>query len=192
MSNEVLAEFLTESVEKEAATGEHWITVNGNAILIGADGSPKAGNPKALGMMEFKPNTRIQRAIAGYVSANAAEQRLADKTEIEMAKAIGIPRTGNNLPFDLHGVDSRGRGVGVEVKLIIKQTNDKITMNKAAIERKLKAAKENKLKNIFTLVVDKRGEGRPIYYLKKGVGSFRIGSMERIGSLKELKQRIKG
>jgi hypothetical protein len=128
----------------------------------------------------------VQRAIAGYKATNAAEQREADRTEIEMSKATGIPRTGDNLPFDLHG-----KGVGIEVKTLLSNSNDKITMHKDAIERKIRAAKENKLK-VFTVVVDKRGGGRPAYYLRKGVGSFRIGNMERINSLRELRQRVRG
>ena len=156
-----------------------------------SEDQPRAANGEwgAGSTVEFKPSERVQRAMAGYVATNAREQRMADQTEIEMAKAIGIPRTGDNLPFDLHG-----KGFGIEIKTVISGTHDKITMNKAAIERKLAAAKENKLK-VFTVVVDKRGvvEGhRPVYYVKPGVGSFRIGSMEKMGSLTELRTRVRG
>ena len=153
---------------------------------------PRAANGEwgsGGGAVEFKPSERVQRAMAGYVATNAKEQRMADQTEIEMAKAIGIPRTGNNLPFDLHG-----KGFGIECKMIVSGKNDRIIMKRDAIERKLKSAKENNLK-VFTVVSDKRGvaEGhRPVYYVKQGVGAFRLGSMEKISSLAALRERIRG
>ena len=189
ISNAQIAECL---VRKEPSGDiASWITVNGQHIPLGADGQPIGGNPRVFGgnPVAFVPTERMARAMAGYVAANAAEQREADKTEVEMAKALGIPRTGDNLPFDLYG-----KGYGIECKMILRGKNEKITMNKAAIERKLSAAKENHLK-VFTVVVDKRGvaEGhRPAYYVKSGVGSFRLGSMERMGSLTELRARIRG
>lgn len=170
-----------ERVLRKADEGEHWVTINGSPVLIGADGEPKSGNPKVLAALreqrgskgtaaEFKPSDRMQRAMKAYVAANAAEQRAADEQEAKVSRALGIPRTADNSAFDL-----RNDKIGIELKTMLKSKNGKITMNKAALARKMAEAKSAKLK-VFTVVADKRG-GQASYYISKGVGSFRVSSM---------------
>jgi len=101
--------------------------------------------------------------------------------------ALGIPRTGDNLPFDLYG-----KGYGIECKMILRGKNEKITMSKDALGRKLAEQRAEGLK-AFTVVVDRRTgglEGRATYYVKQGLGSFRLSSMTKV-SLSDLKSMVR-
>jgi hypothetical protein len=40
---------MIEEFKKAGDSGDHWVTINGQKILIGADGKPKGGNPKVYG-----------------------------------------------------------------------------------------------------------------------------------------------
>lgn len=176
----------TDLLLKEAAGGDSWITVNGQHILLGPDGEPKSGNPSVFGgAVEMKLSPRMARAIAAYNPANAKEQRIADAQEKTVAKALGIPQTRDNSAFDL-----RNAKVGIELKTMLSSKNAKITMNKAAIERKLKEQKKDKIK-IFTVVADRRNGVSTRYYYAKGVGSFRLNSMTPV-SLRELRGIVRG
>ena len=100
-----------------------------------------------------------------------------------MSRALGVPRTADNSAFDC-----RNDKVGIELKTMIESKNGKITMNKAALARKLAEAKKDNLK-MFTVVADKRG-GSTSYYYREGVGSFRVGSMTPV-SLSELRSIVR-
>ena len=174
---------LTELLLKDAGSHEgSWVTIAGQHILIGADGKPLAGNPKVFGR---KVSAKVERARGSAVLTGAHEQRIADKAEEKLSKALGIPRTANNSAFDLHNDD-----VGVEVKAMVTGANSKITMNKTAIGRKLAEAQAEGLK-VFTVVADMRGRSSAKYYVREGVGSFRLGSMKPVG-LSELKFMVRG
>jgi len=188
MSTLLTGLLLCDAVRKADDAEGLWITVNGQHILVGENGELKSGNPRVFG--DSAPGSDSTAAPVMYGSRPVASewiQKLSDKVEVEMASHLGIPRTGNNSPFDLEG-----KGVGVEIKTFVYQTNNKVTMNAAAIEAKLNRAGDAGLQKVFTVVVDKRSAGgRASYYLKEGVGSFRLGSMEKIGSLKALKARVR-
>lgn len=161
---------------------EEWVTINGVHVDIGADGNVLAG-PKGWvgkpppGGAKSKSGTISKSELAkqNYKGGDHHEQMIAEKMENHLAKELGMKKSPDNKPFDLFGSK-----YAVEVKTLVSNTNDKITMNRAAIERKDAFVKESGLKP-FTVVVDARTK-TPSYYVRSGYGSFRLGSMMKVSS----------
>jgi len=144
----------------------------------GGEGSSKSGHQ----------SERVQRAIQSQVRTGQHEQAIADRSEKVLSKHIGIPRTRDNSAFDL-----RNDEYGIEVKTLVNGKNEKITMSKAALGRKLAEQRADGIK-AFTVVVDRRSgglTGNATYYVKEGLGSFRVSSMKKmsISDLRELVSR---
>jgi hypothetical protein len=142
--------------------------------------------------VKFVPSERVQRAIASKVHTGKAEQHVADASERVLSQALGIPRTGDNSAFDV-----RNDEVALECKVFLSNSNDKLTMNKTALGRKLAEQRAEGLK-VYTVVVDRRSgwkAGNPMghatYYVKPGVGSFHLGSMTKV-TLPQLKAMVHG
>jgi phosphohistidine phosphatase len=166
--DEELADAAAELAEASLALAEEWVTINGQHIDIGAP---------------LEALSKSDLAKLAYGGGTKAEQDIAEQTENELAAATGMPKSSDNKPFDL-----QSRKYGVEVKTMVSNTNDKITMNKAARMRKEAEAKASKLKTC-TVVVDKRGD-TPKYFIKAGFGSFRVGSMTEVPGVSALKAAI--
>ena len=152
------------------------------------EGGPHSGEWTSGGGGEAKePSDRVKRAIASQVRTGQHEQAIADRSEEVLSRAIGVPRTRDNSAFDLRNDD-----VGIEVKTLVNGKNEKITMSKTALGRKIAEQRADGIKT-FTVVVDRRTgglTGRATYYVRDGLGSFRLGAMKEI-SLADLKERIK-
>ena len=133
--------------------------------------------------VEFHPSAKMLRAIQARVPCGVDKQRIADQQEKTISKALGLPRTGDNSAFDL-----RTDKVGIEVKCMQDSRNGKVTMSSAALARKVKEARKAKLK-MYTIVADKRA-GQTQYYVRKGVGSFRVSAMTPV-TISELREFIK-
>lgn len=88
-------------------------------------------------------------------------------------------RTADNRPFDL----LKGKNA-IEVKTLVDNGHDKITMHPESLARKVAFAKDNKL-TPHTIVIDKRGAFSKYFY-RAGLGSFRIGAMQSV-SLNQLR-----
>ena len=151
-------------------------------------GSPGGGEFGSGSGIEatFHPSERMQRAIDSQVRTGKKEQDIAERSEKVLSEAIGVPRTGDNSAFDL-----RSDGHGVEVKTFITGKNEKVTMSKAALGRKIAEQRADGIK-AHTVVVDRRAggmEGKATYYYKEGVGSFRLGSMTKV-TLSQLKEIV--
>jgi hypothetical protein len=101
--------------------------------------------------------------------------------------AVGGVSSPNNKPFDVMTRDGKH---AIEVKTLVDQKNDKITMSSRALGRKNAYAYKFGV-SPHTVVLDMRGskDGQPVaVYHKSGVGSFRIGSMTPVkGGLAGLK-----
>jgi hypothetical protein len=123
------------------------------------------------------PATRTARALATHKPSTQEKQALADKSEHEIAEVIGGTRTDDNDPFDTV-VKTPGHMHGVEVKTLIDNTNDKITMHPDARERKIAWGRRNHAA-MHTVVVDMR-TSQTQYYYRRGVGSFRISAMKAV------------
>jgi len=112
------------------------------------------------GVQEYTPSDKVMRAQAAYVSANFEEQKLADEQERIVSTAL------------------------------VKQKNDKVTMSKSALARKTESiASRGSEFRAYTVVADKRG-GATRYYVREGVGSFRLGTMTQV-SLQELRNIVR-
>jgi hypothetical protein len=130
---------------------------------------------------------RSRAAKASHVAIGAAKRALAADMERLVAGAFrSVPTTGN-APFD---VLIRRVTVGVEVKTLVDQKNDKITMHPASLARKLRSARALRLRRVYTVVVDLRGR-KPVVYYKRGLGSFRLGSLLKLAGFNELKKVVR-
>ena len=141
------------------------------------------GGGAAKEELSAETRERVDRAKASAVRTGQAEQLIADRSEQVLSSAIGIPRTRDNSAFDLRNDD-----VGIEVKTLVNGKNEKITMSKAALGRKVAEQRADELK-AYTVVVDRRTgglHGQATYYYREGLGSFRLGSMTKT-TLSELR-----
>ena len=129
---------------------------------------------------------RAQTAKDTYKPVTTERRQLATRNERMITKAVSGIATMDNSPFD---VIVRGK-FGIEVKTLVDQTNDKITMHPESLARKVASAKKLGLTSTYTVAVDMR-TGKPQIYYKSGLGSFRIGSMTPLKSIANLKQVIK-
>jgi hypothetical protein len=136
------------------AGGGEWTTIGGGPIT------------------DLVPSEKMKTALRAQVHCGVEKQTIADEQERITSKGIGIPRTKDNSAFDF-----RNKKTGVELKTMVDSRNGKITMSKAALGRKMAEAKSEHLKT-YTVVADKRSGGTQ-YYVKEGLGSFRVGSMTR-------------
>jgi hypothetical protein len=148
------------------------------------EGHPFHGNQwtSGGGGSEKIVNSRAARAIATYKPSTRAKQRLALDSVHKVAGIIGGTPTGDNQPMDVVVQTPKGKTIGIEVKTLIDNSNDKITMHPESLARKEQWTRQNKAEG-HTLVVDKRG-GKTIFYHRKGFGSFRVSNMDVISGQK--------
>jgi len=146
---------------------------------FGHEGRPGevGGSGEGGGTTTGTPATRTSRAIATYKPSTQARQAIASASELDVTQAIGGVRTDDNDPFDTTVRDG-GHFHGVEVKTLIDNTNDKITMHPESRDRKVSWGRSNHAAT-HTIVKDVRSEPARYYY-RRGVGSFRISSMREV------------
>jgi len=147
--------------------------------------TPIARQPEAAAGEKIQDEllaSEVKRLLAkeSYKPMTKEKERKATANEESVAKAIGGKRTGDNDAFDC----LTNTGLAVEVKTIIDGKNPKITMHPKSLRRKKKYIRKNKVR-AFTVVVDERS-GEKEFYVRKGVGSFRLVSMTKIDGLERL------
>lgn len=126
---------------------------------------------------------RADRARASHVAASADKKRRSEMLEIRLQKAMlaqGVPTAhwGGQKPFDNLGEWHRA-GFAVEVKLVTAEArNAKLTMHGGKNESLAKKKKYAKLNHVIALTAAFH-EGHSQWYVKEGVGSFRLGSMKK-------------
>ena len=159
----------------------------GHAGRPGETGGSAAGGPRSV---------TAQRALKHFKPADVRAQRHAEANELKIRQMIGGMRTDDNLPVDVITTIG-GQKHGVEVKTLIINTNDKITMRADALERKAEWAKDNDA-IVHTVVIDDREKflsahysGHQFYY-RRGSGSFRLGGMVKVASAAHLKRLVTG
>ncbi len=140
---------------------------------------------------EAKVSERVQRAIDSQIRTGTREQQIADYSEAVLSKALGIPGTADNSAFDLRDDDR-----AIEVKTLLTQKNDKVTMKKDALARKLAEQRADELKG-WTVVADRRSPSGyadkippATYYVREGFGSFHLGTMQKV-TLAQLKEIVR-
>ena len=161
-----------EPAKPQQKVSKGWVTINGQHIDIGESGLP----------------SKAELARLSYKGGTAIEQIVATQTEIELSQGLKMPMFINSEPFDL-----QTKTVGVEVKTMCSQANEKITMKRSAIELKDAEVKSSQLKKTFTVVVDKRpagvgsSTGKTRYFVREGYGSFRVSSMAEVKGIAGVK-----
>jgi hypothetical protein len=166
-------------------TGPDWLHPVKSKISAGGPGS---GRHKGFGTQKVPKNkfgqpivsTKQKTALQHYSPTGTKEQRKADWGESLVKNAIDGSLIGTNSePFDVLSKDGKH---AIEVKTLVKQGNNKITMKGSAMERKYGWALKNK-KQIHTIVLDMRnGSSVPSeIYHREGVGSFRLDNMNKLG-----------
>lgn len=125
---------------------------------------------------------RAHAAKASYIPVTSAKYQLAKRNERSVAKILnGVP-TANNSPFD---VIVNGK-IGVEVKTIIEGRHDKITMHPSSLKEKNDEMRRMKLMSVFTVVADHRGASQK-WFVREGLGSFRLGTLTPVAKISGLK-----
>jgi len=128
-------------------------------------------------------SSRVERARRTHKTSTVEKQRRGEAEQAKLAKAIGGRDEGDNLPFDVR----KGKHA-IEVKTVMDNNNDKITVHPSSRRRKEEVAKKQGL-TVHTVAIDVR-EGKRSYYHKEGVGAFRLRSMDQV-SLKQLKEKFR-
>lgn len=159
----------------------------------------------AEGSIEGKErNARSLRSLKHFIPAPAGTQRHAEKNELRAAKmAGGKPLEGvlgadgkmhRNAPVDVvshHG----GRTQGIEVKTLINQENNKLTVRKNAGVLKTHWGRSNHASVHILAFDDRKKLGNPHYsghdtYYRRGHGSFRLGSMIKVRNAAHLQELL--
>lgn len=134
---------------------------------------------------------RAARALAHHKPSTAVKQRAADAQERFVARALGAKQSGDNDAVDVQGVARvTGRRFGVEVKTLMDNRNDKITMHPESLLRKLRWARKERAA-LHTVIVDLRS-GAPRLYHRRGVGSFRLRSLTPVRDHAHLRELVHG
>lgn len=166
---------------------------SGNWAHSGRPGE-KGGSAEGGSATDKVRNERSLRALKHFIPIHAESQRYAEKNELSIRQMVGGTRTDDNKPVDVvTKID--GKTKGIEVKTMVNNTNDKITMRSGALEKKEAWARSNHA-SIHTVVLDDRGKlgnkgysGHRIYY-RKGTGSFRLSGMVKVRDAKHLKELL--
>lgn len=145
-------------------------------------GGPGSGRHRGFSSQAERPitNAKHRAALMNYKPADRLVHQKADFGESLVREAIGGVRTANDMPFDVLTPDGNH---AIEVKTMINNSNDKITMRASALSRKMSWAIRNKAMP-HTVVLDMRnGVSYPtaVYY-RPGVGSFRVSSMKLLSN----------
>lgn len=137
-------------------------------------------------------NPKVARALKSHKPATKEKQQWAEKNETVVVQMVGGDTTGDNKPTDVN-INVGNVIHGVEVKTLLDNQHDKITMHPSSRQRKLAWAKTNHAK-LHTVVIDDRDKfgganwsGHRMYY-REGVGSFTIQSMIKVTDPIHLKQ----
>ena len=117
--------------------------------------------------------SRVERAKRTHKPSTAGKQRKAEAEQSRLAKDIGGQNTDDNDAFDVLVGNH-----AIEVKAVMDNNNDKITMHPESRKRKEAYARKNKIKS-HTVAIDVRG-GKRSYYHREGVGAFRLRNMEKV------------
>ena len=151
-----------------------------------------AAKQPGKGRTKKEPSERAKRAMASHKSSTKEKQKVAKANEHDAARQLGGLSFPDNEPLDVHLQVGRTLH-GIEMKTMLDNGNDKITMHPESRRRKEAWATEGRRK-LHTVVLDDRDtfgnkqqhSGHRIYYAE-GVGAFRIGSMRKVKDYAELK-----
>ena len=128
---------------------------------------------------------KTQLTTLSYKPSTGAKQELARLSEVMVVKQLRAQHFGGQRPVDVI-VRSGTRTMGVEVKTLVDNKNNKITMHADSYARKIAWARSNHA-SLHTIVFDKRGGGMKQYY-RKGIGSFRMVGLAAVRNGPDLRR----
>lgn len=203
--------------ETEKATAEEYKRLGPegwfNKYGFYREGNPATGKPLTnaadcgTGAGGFKPGNQCavggsSRSITAKISAKRVDRTIQRYSEEHNEPAFALKIGGFSFKDnELVDVVVGSGGIvkhGIELKTMVDNSNNKITMKGDAMARKRKWARQNKAQ-IHTVVIDDRNvfnakgkgkhdESKRVYYYRRGVGSFRVQNMYRVeGGINELK-----
>ena len=160
---------------------------------VDVDNHTLMSKKQILAKLNQKPNTAQIQAIA-------IQNEIDLRDVLRKAGIKKVYQEGDNAAFDVWvGADPVKWYAGtskvkptdvIEVKTIVNNSNDKITMSKDALARKHKELRKFGKKNTraHTIVFDERN-GK--YYYRDDVGSFRLANMQEV-TLDDLQRKFGG
>lgn len=200
-SEGVKSEGVEASRGAESAEGS-FVTINGHAVFISNETAPGGGQHGQVTESTPSPSAKSMLAKQSAVYVGADIQRYSEEHN-EPILASGVSVNGgkglslrDNEPVDVIVTRKGVIAHGIELKTMVSNSNNKITMKASAIERKANWMQENNAP-LHTVVFDDHkaydagGKGkhddsqRQMYY-KRGSGSFRVGSMHPVKDIAEL------
>ena len=165
------------------------------------DSASNKSNEPASKRVAAKPlSDKAKIAKASFTLVDKEIQRYAEEhNEPRFAKAVGGVSFPDGEPIDVAIAGKDGIVAhGIELKTMVSNKANKITMKREAMERKAKWERKNKAP-IHTVVIDdsevfnakgpgKHDESKRKIYYRRGYGSFRVNTMQQVDSIDELKQ----
>ena len=182
-------------------SGQAKPSANGKKPLA-EDQKPKK-KPTKTRVAQQEPSEKAKRAIAAHVMVDKRIQRYAEEhNEPAFAKAVGGVSFPDGEPIDVAVPGANGKVAhGIELKTMVVNSNNKITMKGEAMRRKAEWEKKNKAL-VHTVVLDdtavfhangpgKHDESKRRIFYRRGYGSFRVGGMyEVVGGMDEVKKLL--
>lgn len=141
---------------------------------------------------------KSERALASHKPSTREKQRYAIKNEHSLTNALGARKSFGNAPVDL-SLRTGNALHGIELKTMLDNGSDKITVHPESRRRKEDWAKRFRAK-LHTVVLDHRDRfsdgankhqhsGHEIYY-KRGVGAFNLSNMHRAKDMADLQKLL--
>lgn len=169
---------------------------SGNWNHLGRPGA-KGGSGDGGSDKDKTRNERSKRALAAHTPFTKEKETWATGNERLVVSMVKGQGTDNNRPVDVV-VKVDGKVKGIEVKTMLENKSNQITMRSEAQERKLAWARSNHA-SLHTVVIDDRKafgkaelhSGHQIYY-KRGVGSFRLDAMTKVQNAAHLTRLLSG
>lgn len=147
---------------------------------------------KAVGGVSFPDSESVDVAIPSSPAMKKQWQIESARYQKEMADWKKNPKGPRPQKMNLESPAEHG----IELKTMVDNSNNKITMKRSAMERKAEWERKHKAP-MHTVVLDDhlvfnaKGEGnhdpsKRVMYYRRGYGSFRVGTMYRVKDIKEL------
>lgn len=189
-------EWLAELITKYKHSG-------GNPNHDSSNGQFASGGGSRVSAPALTKKTKSEIAKSSATRVDSEIQRYSEEgNEPKLAKKIGGKSLSDNEPVDvvIEAADGK-RQHGIELKTMVANKANKLTMKRDAMNRKAAWEKKNKAP-VHTVVYDdsavfnangagKHDESKRKIFYRRGYGSMRVSGMHEVtGGHKELKQLI--
>ena len=132
--------------------------------------------------------SKIKKAKESHLPVTKEIRKVATLNEEKLATTLkNAKQLPDNEPFDVIVGSQENPKHLIEVKTIVRGKNDKITMHKDSLARKLAEAGKHPDAKTHTVVFDER-TGK--FYYNEGLGSFRLKNMKSYDSLNDVVKAI--